>query len=1069
MGKVDTADGSDSLSEFDDPVLDMVFASWLDGTSADTDVTDAPARPQPQHQHTVDNNFSDLSSEFDSDRSSEFGDLAFDQELIAQIDNNTLHKYSTAALPSRPRDQLQKPADPRGSYIIPETLCSPPPTDVDCVRVNPVSGFQSADMRFGSGARAAMTKWLTTQFTANGLLDDEDDVSPDFKMDVEAYDCYEEDGHMVDTLDFSDPVGPMPASESETSNKAQLSSPLLSSSPPKSQEPSTDESTETYGTESWSTPPMHAGSSAKGPEARKPPPVSRGRLNLTALSQKYNVFFAAFKEEIHVFRPQQAPEIVRGALLILRPQPTEAAKKIGGYQSTTAPHQVNHMIVGDLGDTEILLMAFDDGDVIAYYTEHIVKYLSSKWRGHPTRSPKKPTPFFRETVGLSAWGLAIHTKSRLIAVSSNLAEVTVFAPALYRAYRRWSVTTESDSIENAPAFHPGRYGFQKLKSALEKRARNWRILLPLGRGGKNIPSIAFVGDCGLPYMIIATDIDGCIWLLNIWEPNSHPLKVQLGQAKAANAMGWGILPIPKSLLLRSNEIPRRIPEVLSREHGLLTHSLNYSLITDPSTDAFIQTPDKQYDRDTIDDVVLPGVPYTKRMLYELDLLSGRDFVYDFDSDEDDDGDNHESGEESDDWHFDMMIDPDTNHVCVGNSAYEYFRNNPEEGMLPAPPCPKTRDQPFIAVDLTSGFLQSMVACPGTSQTWPAPDLSSLLGILRSPTRHYSIFDLPLNVVARHARPVPDTGSHASTESEVDMGPLIWAAGIPPGLYAEDDEEEEEEEEYESASENGTHESVDADDANESATEDGTCDVHTWTRLEYFATRFVFFQTLSSGAQMFSIDEHTDLYQVDDVTKFTTDDTSNASPHMFDMGLPFHRCSMIHFIPEISLIVVGKMQGQVVLLRPFKNNLAQLPHGFSRRNSCHDRVAEINYPRWAFRTEWTLPLQKDRTDDKYPRCCLLGIAVSRVPEPDAGKYALEAEAKPTDSKRPRGNGKSQGRRWRLIMYYMDHTILQYHIEESESGNEMCDVLPVLQEAQQASRMRQQADPTRPKYQDGVQVA
>ena len=34
--------------------------------------------------------------------------------------------------------------------------------------------------------------------------------------------------------------------------------------------------------------------------------------------------------------------------------------------------------------------------------------------------------FFHENVGKTAWGIAIHEKSRLIAVSSNLREVTVF-------------------------------------------------------------------------------------------------------------------------------------------------------------------------------------------------------------------------------------------------------------------------------------------------------------------------------------------------------------------------------------------------------------------------------------------------------------------------------------------------------------------------------------------------------------------------------------------------------------------------------------------------------------------
>lgn len=37
------------------------------------------------------------------------------------------------------------------------------------------------------------------------------------------------------------------------------------------------------------------------------------------------------------------------------------------------------------------------------------------------------TSFFCENVGISAWGLAVHSASRLIAVSSNHHEITVFA------------------------------------------------------------------------------------------------------------------------------------------------------------------------------------------------------------------------------------------------------------------------------------------------------------------------------------------------------------------------------------------------------------------------------------------------------------------------------------------------------------------------------------------------------------------------------------------------------------------------------------------------------------------
>jgi len=39
---------------------------------------------------------------------------------------------------------------------------------------------------------------------------------------------------------------------------------------------------------------------------------------------------------------------------------------------------VNNMIISDLGSHEILLMAFDDGDVIAYYTHAIIAAIESR-------------------------------------------------------------------------------------------------------------------------------------------------------------------------------------------------------------------------------------------------------------------------------------------------------------------------------------------------------------------------------------------------------------------------------------------------------------------------------------------------------------------------------------------------------------------------------------------------------------------------------------------------------------------------------------------------------------------
>jgi hypothetical protein len=44
---------------------------------------------------------------------------------------------------------------------------------------------------------------------------------------------------------------------------------------------------------------------------------------------------------------------------------------IGGVINPSHGHCVNHLIIGNLGDDEIVLVSCDDGDVLAYYTNVI--------------------------------------------------------------------------------------------------------------------------------------------------------------------------------------------------------------------------------------------------------------------------------------------------------------------------------------------------------------------------------------------------------------------------------------------------------------------------------------------------------------------------------------------------------------------------------------------------------------------------------------------------------------------------------------------------------------------------
>lgn len=239
------------------------------------------------------------------------------------------------------------------------------------------------------------------------------------------------------------------------------------------------------------------------------------------------LYFAAYQDRIYVYQPQRAPRILPSPSLVLRPRQSVLAMHVGGVIDRNFPHQINHLIVGNLGNLEIVLVAYDDGDVAAYYTHALVHWIEANSSdqahgagGHRVRRLSRPKPFFHENVGKSAWGLAIHEKSRLIAVGSNLHEVTVFAfavnhrgmPAKFSETDNSWVTTSDEATF-------------RLQKHFKARTRTWRITLPLGSSGNNIPNLTFVDDeAGEADRVAAIDILGTVWILDIWRIGANPIK-----------------------------------------------------------------------------------------------------------------------------------------------------------------------------------------------------------------------------------------------------------------------------------------------------------------------------------------------------------------------------------------------------------------------------------------------------------------------------------------------------------------------------------------------------------------
>ncbi|ATY58493.1 hypothetical protein A9K55_003599 [Cordyceps militaris] len=283
------------------------------------------------------------------------------------------------------------------------------------------------------------------------------------------------------------------------------------------------------------------------------------RNNLTALSQAYNLYFVAYQSQIYVYVPRSIARqrLPRQPDYRLRCEPSSVAPYIGSYIDRVVPHSINNLVAGFLGNEEALVACCDDGEVYAYYTREIAEWISNQKKSplaHPggsirckSTSAKPPVHFFRENVGISAWGLAIHRQSRMIAVSSNRREVTVFAFALENSKKQSPPPNDKDDAAgNGPA------------AFARTRSKNWRIILALGHQANNIPNICFMDDDrGEADKVCSIDIDGYTWISEIWAAGRPALCIRPSAANlrrseenlAETSRAWGILALSNDSFL----------------------------------------------------------------------------------------------------------------------------------------------------------------------------------------------------------------------------------------------------------------------------------------------------------------------------------------------------------------------------------------------------------------------------------------------------------------------------------------------------------------------------------------
>ena len=135
----------------------------------------------------------------------------------------------------------------------------------------------------------------------------------------------------------------------------------------------------------------------------------------------------------------------------LRLPKSSGAKR--GALDPSHPHNVNHLMVAFLGVEEIFLVTCDDGDVLGYRIDEIQQAIERRRESDCPRTVygNDVRHFFLENVGKSAWGLAVHTEARKIAVSANTYCVKVFEFGLASKDEEKDQQQASDGVEMSPS------------------------------------------------------------------------------------------------------------------------------------------------------------------------------------------------------------------------------------------------------------------------------------------------------------------------------------------------------------------------------------------------------------------------------------------------------------------------------------------------------------------------------------------------------------------------------------------------------------------------------------------
>jgi hypothetical protein len=202
------------------------------------------------------------------------------------------------------------------------------------------------------------------------------------------------------------------------------------------------------------------------------------------------------------------------------------------------PHAVNSMLVENLGTQETLVCACDDGDILVYYTKKIqetIDIINEKCTEEEAIA-RRLTPLVRLNVGKSAWGISIHSNARLLAVSSNTYDISVFSFGL----------TDDSVLYNDP------------DTEWQYPGRSKDTVITLTGHHQNIPSVSFFNsdlDKEGRYLV-SIDLTGLIFIWDLRERNRvKQILPTVSSLSRHPHNGWSVVCLdPRSFLWTRNDL-----------------------------------------------------------------------------------------------------------------------------------------------------------------------------------------------------------------------------------------------------------------------------------------------------------------------------------------------------------------------------------------------------------------------------------------------------------------------------------------------------------------------------------